>query len=106
MECDPSKRQFAYTILKKNRHSISFNIQVWCRLPGTAPLLKRTAVTIMEKNIKRANMEKRAQQCWLESLTTADLIYLKMMMTGQIQPDENDETQMRLKNSYIEALEQ
>lgn len=51
-------------------------------------------------------MEKRAQQCWLESLTTADLIYLKMMMTGQIQPDENDETQMRLKNSYIEALEQ
>ena len=60
----------------------------------------------MEKNIKRANLEKRTQQCWLESLTTADLIYLKMMMTEQIQPDENDETQMRLKNSYIEALEQ
>ena len=63
-------------------------------------------VTIMNKNAKRASMEKRAQQCWLESLTTADLIYLKMMMAGQIEPDENDEIQMRLKDSYLKALEQ
>lgn len=47
---------------------------------------------------------RKAEQRWLESLSTSDLLYLKMMLDGQIAVDERDETQRKLKRSYERAL--
>jgi disulfide oxidoreductase YuzD len=41
-----------------------------------------------------------AKQRWLESLSTSDLLYLMLILDGQIVVDENDETQKKLKRSY------
>lgn len=47
---------------------------------------------------------RKAERRWLESLSTSDLLYLKMMLDGQIAIDECDERQRKLKRSYERAL--
>ena len=44
-----------------------------------------------------------AKRRWLESLPTGDLLYLMMLLEGQIEIDESDERQQRLKRSFEQA---
>ena len=52
----------------------------------------------------RTTAYKKAERRWLESLSTSELLYLKMMLNGQIEIDENDETQKKLKRSYERVM--
>lgn len=58
----------------------------------------------MNTNSNRTMAYKKAERRWLESLSTSELLYLKMMLNGQIEIDENDETQKKLKRSYERAM--
>lgn len=58
----------------------------------------------MNTNSNKTMAYKRAERRWLESLSTSELLYLKMMLNGQIEIDENDETQKKLKRSYERAM--
>lgn len=48
-------------------------------------------------------MTNKVKKEWLDSLSTRDLIYLKMMTMGQVEPDENDAIQQRIRKSYERA---
>ena len=58
----------------------------------------------MNTNSNKTIAYKRAERRWLESLSTSELLYLKMMLNGQIEIDENDETQKKLKRSYERVM--
>ena len=58
----------------------------------------------MNTNSNRTMAYKKAERRWLESLSTSELLYLKMMLNGQIEIDENDETQKKLKRSYERVM--
>ncbi len=58
----------------------------------------------MNTNSNRTMAYKKAERRWLESLSTSELLYLKMMLNGQIEIDESDETQKKLKRSYERAM--
>lgn len=58
----------------------------------------------MNTNSNKTMAYKRAERRWLESLSTSELLYLKMMLNGQIEIDENDETQKKLKRSYERVM--
>ena len=64
-----------------------------------------------EKNLSYQRINKKmndnicnnAKRRWLESLPTGDLLYLMMLLKGQIEIDESDERQQRLKRSFEQA---
>ena len=58
----------------------------------------------MNTNTNKTMAYKKAERRWLESLSTSELLYLKMMLNGQIEIDESDETQKKLKRSYERAM--